>query len=193
MAKPIAVEFTNGQELYMVTQVGLMRKLVGRKRGLQHAHNYQGDDQWSMDIEAAASEAAVAKVLNLYWSPGGVRATADVGDSVQVRWSNRKNARLILHKEDNATQPFVLVTGRVPHLVVVGWILGSEGQQDRYWTDPGTGRPAYFVPQADLKDMDLLRMNVLRAKLQELNDAASTTTQEAKGRGSTAEAREGSA
>lgn len=154
----------------MVTQVGLMRKLVGRKRGLAHAHNYQGDDRWSMDIESAASEAAVAKALNLYWSPGGVRATADVGDLVQVRWSSRPNARLILHNEDTDLQPFVLVTGTVPNFAVVGWILGSEGKQEKYWSDPGTGRPAYFVPQDELKDMTLLRRSILRAKLQELED-----------------------
>lgn len=141
----------------MITQVGLMRKLVGRMRNLRHGDNYQGGDGWSMDIEAAAAEAVVAKYLNLYWNPGGMNAPADVGDKVQVRWSHRPDARLIVHVKDHTDQPFVLVTGQLPHFTLVGWMVGRDAQQECYWVDPGTGRPAFFVPQSDLRVMPLLR------------------------------------
>lgn len=170
MAQPVRVTIKNGQELFMVTLVGLMRKLVGRAKGLSHAYNFKGTDQWSMDIEAAAAEASVAKYLNLFWSPGGVRANADVGDLVQVRWSPRPSARLILHNEDNDDQPYVLVTGEVPNFVIVGWLLGREGKNQRYWNDPGTGRPAYFVGQDSLTDMALLKVIVHSKILREIGN-----------------------
>lgn len=191
MPKPVKMDLKNGQELFMVTLVGLMRKLVGRAKGLSHAYNFKGTDSWGMDIEAAAAEAVVAKYLNLFWSPGGVRANADVGDQVQVRWSPRPNGRLILHNEDKDDQPFVLVTGEVPYFTIVGWIYGRTGKDKRFWNDPGTGRPAYFVGQDYLADMMKLKVIVHNAVLKELGNAyREATTEGAEGADATTQAGE---
>lgn len=152
----------------MISQVGLMRKLTGRVRNLKHAYGFKGGDQWGMDIEAAAAEAVVAKYLNLFWSPGGVYASADVGDLVQVRWSDRPHASLILHDRDSNTQPFVLVTGILPTFEIHGWVYGLEGKIKQYWTDPGTSRPAFFVPQHALRPMPELKFNIHQALVKEM-------------------------
>ena len=154
----------------MITQVGMMRKLTGRMRNLFHAHGFKGEDQWGMDIESAAAEAVVAKYLNCYWSPGGVQATADVGESVQVRWSSREGARLILHEKDNDDQAFVLVTGALPRFELHGWVYGREAKAPGLWEDPGTGRPAFFVAQKYLKPMTELRLQIAEERLKAFHE-----------------------
>lgn len=40
-----------------------------------------------------------------------------------------------------------------PTFKMVGWILGKEGKQDKYWRD-NVPRPCYMVRQEDLRNMD---------------------------------------
>jgi hypothetical protein len=61
-----------------------------------------------------------------------------------------------LHDRDNDEAVFVLVVGSYPSMKIVGWIYGEEGQKKEYWWE-GTGRPAYFVPQENLRALDSLQ------------------------------------
>jgi len=70
----------------------------------------------------------------------------------QVRSSQRENASLILHPEDLDDKIYYLITGANGNYMVCGYISGKNGKQQKYWKDPTGGRPAFFVPQADLKD-----------------------------------------
>lgn len=58
-----------------------------------------------------------------------------------------------MHRDDVGDPPhhyFVLARGVFPTFNLVGWLLGKEGKKERYWTDPNTGRPAFFVPDYKL-------------------------------------------
>lgn len=96
-------------------------------------------------------EMAVAKWLNRFWTGGiGDFKAIDVGN-IEVRGVDNRKKRLILHKRDKSHLPYVLVDKLdCQTFDLVGWILCSEGQQEKYWQDPKGGRPAYFVPRSAL-------------------------------------------
>lgn len=133
------------------------RRLRRLRKGTAEAHRwgYDGADNWSAHVEGAGAEIAVAKLLGRYWSDDQAPDYAgDVGEGVQVRHTTHPAGRLILHREDDPRQTFYLVRGQLPAFEVVGSILGADGQREDFWGDPGTGRPAYFVPARALRPVD---------------------------------------
>lgn len=82
----------------------------------------------------------------------------DIKD-IEVRTTPFSRGRLILKQDKDLMKmdnPFVLVrlTGD-RDVRIVGWILGRDGMQKRYW-DNEVSRPNYFVPGDDLLGMDEL-------------------------------------
>jgi len=139
-------------ELLIGANVGIMRHTQNLKHGRQPTHGAGRDNAWQKHISGALGEMAVANALDRYWSGalGDLRA-ADIGDRVEVRTTPYGNGKLILHKTDPDDHWFFLVTGRDGVYIVRGFLQAAAGKKDKYWLDPGTGRPAYFVPQADLR------------------------------------------
>jgi hypothetical protein len=139
-------------EMMEGAMVGAMRALGAKSRGDSHAYGAGAGNEWETNLEGALGEMAAAKAMNMFWSRGE-KGGADVGDW-QVRCTAHANGRLILHKRDlekyGAETRFYLVRGRFGEYEVVGWIECGEGCDEMYWTDPGTGRPAYFVPEEKL-------------------------------------------
>ena len=130
------------------------RRLRRLRKGTADAHRwgYSGEDNWTAHVEGVGAELAVAKVLDRYWfDDHAPDYEGDVGTGIQVRHTTRADGRLILHREDDSAQDFWLVRGQMPTFEVVGWISGGDGKQERFWTDPGTGRPAYFIPTDALR------------------------------------------
>ena len=140
----------DGAEMLLAGHAGLMRQVQNLRDGRKAAYGAGNMADWQLHIEGAMCEMAVAKRLGCWWPGKGTFRGDDAGD-VQVRGTAHGNGRLILHKEDADHDIFWLVTGINGHYWVRGWITGHEGKQEKYWTDPGTGRPAFFVPQEDLK------------------------------------------
>lgn len=95
---------------------------------------------------------AAAKACNRYYvaAVGSLDYDGDVGQGFQVRSSNRPDARLIVHPEDNDDHYFVLVINEFPTYKVIGYTQARRVKRQEFWVDPGTGRPAYFVPQSAL-------------------------------------------
>lgn len=119
--------------------------------GEAHRWGYKGEDNWTAHIEAVGSEIAVAKAIDRYWfDDSAPDYDGDVGSGVQVRHTTRNDGRLIVHKEDSDEQFFWLVRGQLPVFDVAGFLLGAHAKQDDWWCDPGTGRPAFFVPASAL-------------------------------------------
>jgi hypothetical protein len=110
-----------------------------------------------LDIEGAAGEMAVAKLANIYWNGnmGNLKA-ADVG-RLQVRTRSRDYYDLILHPTDPDDSAFILVVGKAPRFRIVGWIVARDGKLQKWWKDPAGNRPAFFVPQSELIQFDVLR------------------------------------
>jgi hypothetical protein len=142
-------------EARQAAETGVHRRLVSlaRRRGGSHGKPGAGIS-WDLEIESAAAELALAKLLDRFWSMSDeLDVDGDVGRE-QVRHTVRPDGRLIVHPGDLDGARYWLVTGKMPDFRVVGWLLGRDAKDPRYWTDPGTGRPAYFVPQADLVPID---------------------------------------
>jgi hypothetical protein len=136
-------------EIIMGSQAGMLRQIenIGRQR--KSAYGAGTENDWQLHIEGCLGELALAKYLNLFFSGKGEFRSADVG-IVDVRTRSKDWYDLILHPNDPDDRKFYLVTGNNGTYTVRGWILGSEGKQEKYWKDPAGGRPAYFVPQRDL-------------------------------------------
>lgn len=122
-----------------------------------HRRNAHGLEEWGFDwneaILGAIGEVAVAKHFNRYWEAvvanPWTELKADVGKSLHVRTTD-PGKRLIVRKSDPDDGVFVLVTGRRLEWTLVGWLLGWEAKQDRWWTVVAHRPPAWFVPGDEL-------------------------------------------
>jgi hypothetical protein len=150
----------------MARGIGKMRNDQNNSLGRKHRYNLgsnQAQDE-AIHVTGAASEIAVAKALNRYWSnpfsdaPELSKTAADVGERIQVRGTKYQNGSLLLHPQDVDDHWFVLVVGELPNLNVVGGILGKDGKQQRWWQERVKGRPCYFVPQHALVSTEDLRL-----------------------------------
>lgn len=142
-------------EMMQAIVVGAMRRLKDLKR-CRDRYGTLGNP-WDADIEGAMAEMAVAKVVGAFWSIGEI-GHPDAG-KLQVRSTRRDDGRLILHREDPDKDVFVLVCGGDGHYRLAGHIEGAAGKKDAYWADPKTGRPCFWVPQADLNSIQSLLRN----------------------------------
>jgi len=153
----VIVELTN-YELFLAANVGIRRFI--KSKSWDKTHQHQKNFSWNDDIEAAAAEMAVAKLLNVYWD-GSVNTfkIPDVGGIFQVRHTMQHNGCLIFRSVDSPLERYVFVRGAVAYhspagsYDVVGWIDGEEAKQDKFLRNPnGTGQ-AWFVPGEALRDM----------------------------------------
>lgn len=145
------------QEQLFAAQAGVMRRLSALARNRPEPYQTPKGDAWGNDIESSGAEAAVAKALGRYWLAVLQNPQDAKGDvsGVEVRSTPRMDGRLIVHDRDKDDSPYVLVRGRFPNYQVVGWMLGRDAKQEKYKRN-GDGRPAYFVPDVDLRPMDEL-------------------------------------
>lgn len=80
-----------------------------------------------------------------------------MGGKVEVRSTHHAGGCLIVHETDRDL-PFVLAIVRGATVTLAGWLPGNEGKSRDFWADKGNGRPAFFVPQTFLRDMDTLKV-----------------------------------
>lgn len=142
-------------EMMQAALVGVMRQVSNLRDGRKDAHGFDGDG-WSVHVEGAAGELAVAKALDKFWSGNQGNLKADDVGTLQVRTRSRPGYELVVHDRDPDERPFVLARGRAPHFEIVGWLMGREAKRPEFWKDPAGGRPAYFVPDAALRPIEEL-------------------------------------
>jgi len=136
-------------EIIHGAQAGVMRRVNNIKNNRHQKYGADAYDAWTMDIEGALGEMALAKYLGVYWEGYGIKAGSDVsGDD--VRTTKYSNGRLIMHPDDHDDRRYWLVTGQSGTYNIRGWIMGYDGKHSDYWEDPQGGRAAYFVPQSRL-------------------------------------------
>lgn len=150
-------------EVIQAALAGVMRRVQNMKRGTRDRFGQPTTDYWSIDIEGCCGELAVAKYLGRFWSGAIGDISADDVGVVQVRTTGRESGRLILHPEDKDDRVFILVVGNAPRFDIRGWIIAQHGKRDEFWSDPGTGRPAFFVPQSALKPIEELDAPIAEA------------------------------
>jgi hypothetical protein len=133
------------REIILAAHAGIMRTV---KHNASRDRQNAPKDQWRSDIEGCCGEYALSKYLNIHWNGGGYEGmTADAGNSTECRTASKHHYRLILHPEDHDDRKYWLLTGRMGHYIVQGWILGRDGKKDEYWEDVNNDdRPAFYVP-----------------------------------------------
>lgn len=153
------------QEYWLGTQIGTMRQVSNLYKGRKDAYGAEKMNGFEININGACGEVAVAKWLNIFYSGNlGDLAAGDVNHPsvrIEVRTAFEAHYRMILHKKDRDDAIFILLTGTAPEFIVRGWCYGREGKQEKFWADPAGGRPAYFVPQAELRPIDELKKLLL--------------------------------
>jgi hypothetical protein len=141
-------------ELLLAANVGVYRTVQNLRLGRKDRFGADPENRWTLSIEGAAGEMAVAKAMDLFWSGAIGDLKADDVGALQVRTRSRHEYELPLHPTDLDDRIFILVTGRAPQFWVRGWIFADDGKRSEWWADPsGKNRPAFFVPHSELRDM----------------------------------------
>jgi hypothetical protein len=141
-------------ELYLAGVIGVRRRVVSIGNGAADRNHYDpAHAEWATDIEGAAAELAVAKVLDRYHAGLNYRAPTDVGGRLHVRHTVRDDGCLIVRDRDPDFDPFVLVVGFAPRYRIAGWLYGREAKRDEWRSVPTGGPAAYFVPQQALQPL----------------------------------------
>jgi hypothetical protein len=159
-----AVQELGPGELELCAYVAHRRSIYNFIKGIREKHGAATEfGGYEYHLIGCIGECATAKYLNLYWTGselGDVRQI-DVGGCIQVRATDTNGHRLRLHDSDSDVLPFVLayvISSSLPRVGLMGWLRAKAGKRKEYWTDPGTGRPAYFVPNEMLEAMTDLRV-----------------------------------
>ena len=152
------IELTPAQVL-QAAQAGIMRQTYAIRQKLKPAYGASTKNDWQLHVEGCLGEMVVAKYLDRFWDGTvGITQHGDVG-RIEVRTRSQDNYDLIVHDRDPDDSTFILVTGRNGAYNIRGWIRGEEAKQDRFWSDPAGGRPAYFVPQDALIEIEKLYLS----------------------------------
>lgn len=138
-------------ELELAAAVGLRRQLSSLRDQREDKHGFSGPG-WTIHIEGACGELAVAKALGRYWngSVDNFRGPDLVG-FLQIRTRSNAYYDLIVRPDDADQDVYILVTGRAPEFEVHGWIRGRDAKQEMWLRTYGDRPPAYFVPQSALQ------------------------------------------
>lgn len=139
----------------------MRRQRVNEAKGLRGRNNgaWKGDKALEIHLLGAAGEMAVASYLGLkheLYKESEARRGSDDLPGIDVKTRSRHSYDLIVQKNDNPRKIFVLVTIEQQKTLIHGWCYGEEAMKDEYWADYARGRPAYFVPQDNLRSIDTL-------------------------------------
>jgi hypothetical protein len=147
-------------ELMVASYVGSARNVQSMMRGWQRASGIQ-TETWSSNIEGAAGEMAVAKLLNIYWQPVVGKLDADDVGPYQVRTNmSRKLDDLCLRPRDREDRFYISVLSFAPEFHVLGFIKGADGKREQWLRDGTPGHPqCYYVPRAELRDLSELEQH----------------------------------
>ena len=152
-ARPIEIVLTNS-ELFSAASVGVLRRLQSISKGYDKNVHAQISN-WATDIDGAAAEMAVSRVLGRYWSCHANNLHGDdVMGGIQVRSTTWPSGKLILRKRDqqHAKDTFVLVITTPPVFKIVGAIRGSAAMVPEYFQPANDkGGEGWWVPQDRLE------------------------------------------
>lgn len=156
-ARAVEVELLP-EDMLHAAHIGCRRRVNSLHKPGRYGAELSGGHMWTQDIEAACAELVVALYLELPWTGETDLAHCDVGNTIQVRHTQRSDGSLIVHAGERDRDIFVLVTGDMGRYKLRGWLEGAACKQQRYLFTPPSGRTAYFVPQDQLAPMPELRV-----------------------------------
>ncbi len=158
---PIPFTFTD-EERRLAMEEGMRRQALNEAKGLRGRNNgpRAGAKALEVHLLGAAGEMAVASYLgmkeHLYLEKEARRGSDDL-PGMDIKTRSKSCYDLIVQRNEDPSKKFVLVTIENQQTLLHGWCYGHEAMDERYWSDPARGRPAYFVPQAILHPMEKLK------------------------------------
>ena len=111
-------------------------------------------------IDAVGAETAAAEYLGITdYEPqnGTYKDRADIADNVEVKHTYRRNGNLIISGIDRDSDIAILVIGRMPVYVVIGWFSVKQAKDAKYRSELIRG-DSYLIPRADLHPMHHLAL-----------------------------------
>lgn len=155
MTDRIDIELT-WQELIQAGMVGIMRRVGSLRRSLD-TYKHAAISNWSTDIDGAAAEMAVSKVLQRYWSGHTLNFHGDdVDGGIQVRSTTYETGKLIVRGNDKDESLFVLVVSRAPIYSIRGCLRAKDAKQPYFFKKGEDGADAWWVPQDNLNSVQSL-------------------------------------
>ena len=165
MPKPILFVFTEDQR--QRARIEAFRRQALNQRQCRKSRNNGGEKAEKGELAlryhllGAAGEMAVAGLLGLehelYKEIEAKRGSFDLPPNIDVKTRSRRHYDLIVQLDEKPGKTIVLVTIENKQTLVHGWIKSEDAMQKQWEKDPARGRPAYFVPQAKLHPLSLLK------------------------------------
>jgi hypothetical protein len=142
-------------EMMVANYVGGARNVQSLVRRWEPAAGVGTANTWTPNVEGAAGEIAVAKILGIYWEPIVGNPLADDVGPYQVRTNiSRKYDDLCLRAKDRDDRFYISVLSFAPDFDVLGFIRGAEGKRPEWLRDGTVGRPkCFYVPRDALHDL----------------------------------------
>ena len=134
--------------------------ITAKKNYDQERHGGTFAEFATKQIDAVGAEVAAAGYLGLTdYEPqnGTYKDKADIGENIEVKHTYRRNGNLIISNLDRDSDIAILVIGRMPVYVVMGWFPIKEAKKESYRSELIRG-DSYLVPRADLRPMTHLNM-----------------------------------
>jgi hypothetical protein len=161
MPAPVAFVFSE-EERKIAMEEGMRRQAVNEAKGLRGRNRGPrfGDKALQVHLLGAAGEVAVASYLGLkheLFKEKEARRGSDDLPGMDIKTRSKHSYDLIVQRNENPDQRFVLVTIEDQKTLLHGWCYGEEAMRDEFWADPARGRPAYFVGQSFLRPMESLK------------------------------------
>jgi hypothetical protein len=153
-------------EIVLGGNVGVMRQATNIRDRREHRYGLVDPEGFAGHIMGCHGEIALAKWRNAFWTGCiGKFNAADVGTKHQVRATTYSEGRLVVHEPpseannwrgDKPGDYFVCARVMLPQVHLVGWMLGRDAQDQKYWKalPARPNRPAFFVDNDDLHSMD---------------------------------------
>lgn len=161
----------NFERMMRAVEHSYIRTFESRKQNLNHEKTYKRNfnERITQEVIGTLGELAVLDFFNVKRDPlvNTFHSAADVLDDIEVRSTNYSNGHLILRHHDLTNRKYVLCTVTYDAVRIMGWIDAKEGMVDKYYRseektkslfkNPRVLKPAWFIPQNDLKNMEDLK------------------------------------
>lgn len=145
-------------EFDLAINTARLRIVASASRGLNDATTYERDmltRLWE-EIVGACGEIGLGKAAGQWFIPSvnTFHRVPDCLADVEVRSTDREDGSLIVRSNDADDRRYVLAVVSGTSVSLRGWTVGSEAKHSQYERDPNGNRPAWFVPQRDLRSMN---------------------------------------
>lgn len=147
-------------EFAVAVQSAMTRMLISAGQGINHASTYKRTwlERLQEETVGCCAELAMGKLIDRYTIPevGTFHNKPDCLHDIEVRATARPDGRLIVRDNDDSSRRYVFCTVTGQTVTFVGWLYGHEAKKPAYMTNPNDYRPAWFVPQSALHDIETL-------------------------------------